>query len=303
MNEFMKNNDTQTPTMVNESPTRLADRTVLNSSTSGDISRRSILTTTAAATTALIGVSAATTVAAQETTFELGGRTPGWQGESPSSIGGQTNPTLELEAGTEYEIIWENLDGAPHNVVIEDDSGNQFVRTELVSEQGATQSVTFTAEAGMSTYYCEVHPQSMRGSVRVSGSEPTSTATPTETETETDTETSTETETPTKTKTAETTSTSATETETETENQSNTATETDTESDSDADDGPMMAGEACPNNESASASNDTCEDHESGGQASNSGDDDGKGKPLSDDELDQLLQLLMRFLRQLFAGA
>jgi hypothetical protein len=65
----------------------------------------------------------------------------------------------------------------------------------------------------------------------------------------------------------------------------------------------MMAGEACPNNESASASNDTCEDHESGGQASNSGDDDGKGKPLSDDELDQLLQLLMRFLRQLFAGA
>lgn len=296
MNEFIKNNDTQTPTMVNESPTGLADRTVPNSPTSGDISRRSILKTTAAATTTLIGVSAATTVAAQETTFELGGETPGWQGESPSSIGGQTNPTLELEAGTEYEIIWENLDGAPHNVVIEDDSGNQFVRTELINEQGATQSVTFTAEAGMSTYYCEAHPQSMRGSVSVSGSEPTSTATPTETETETDTETSTETETPTETETAETTSTPAT--ETEAENKSNTATETDTESD--ADDGPMMADEACPNSESASASNDTCEDHESGGQASNSGGDNG---PLSDDELDQLLQLLMRFLRQLFAGA
>jgi len=65
--------------------------------------------------------------------------------------------------------------------VIEDDEGNSYVQSEYVSSQGETQTVTFTAEAGMSTYYCGAHASSMRGDIEVTGgssSTATSTATP-----------------------------------------------------------------------------------------------------------------------------
>ena len=106
----------------------------------------------------------------QAQTFELGGEVQGWVGRSPQSISGQTNPTLELQAGQQYEIVWENVDGLQHNIVIEDSNGEQLVRSELMGEQGATQTVTFTASEDMATYLCEVHPTTMVGDVSVSGS-------------------------------------------------------------------------------------------------------------------------------------
>lgn len=100
------------------------------------------------------------------TTLEFDGFTSGWKGLAPGSIEGANNPTLVLESGAEYTFWWENADNAPHNVIIEDSSGdNEFVRTEIIST--GTQEVTFTAEEGMSTYYCEVHPTSMRGDVEI----------------------------------------------------------------------------------------------------------------------------------------
>ena len=104
-----------------------------------------------------------------ENTFELGGRTSGWVGQAPSSIEGTTNPTLEMTAGEEYTVTWENLDGVPHDFKILDSQGNEIVGTETITEQGATASVTFTATENMAEYYCSIHPTRMRGDVSVDG--------------------------------------------------------------------------------------------------------------------------------------
>jgi hypothetical protein len=216
----------------------MTDRQSTNTTDSDNVSRRTVVKATAAVGTGLLaGVGISNTITAQvTTTFRLGGKIPGWIGRAPASIDGATNPTLELEAGKEYEIVWENLDGAPHNVVIEDANGNNLVRTEIITGQGATQSVTFTASAEMAEYYCEVHPQSMRGSVSISGM-PTETPTQTPTETPTETPTQTPTETPTET---------PTQTPTETPTETPTQTPTETPPPTETPDGPLMADEACP---------------------------------------------------------
>ncbi|ADB60875.1 blue (type 1) copper domain protein [Haloterrigena turkmenica DSM 5511] len=100
-------------------------------------------------------------------TIELGGETSGWQGVAPDDIAGETNPTLELEAGTTYELTWENLDGQPHNFVIESEGGEQLERTDLLMEQGETQTLEFEATSEMAEYYCEPHSATMRGEISV----------------------------------------------------------------------------------------------------------------------------------------
>jgi hypothetical protein len=101
-------------------------------------------------------------------TFKLGGKVAGWQGRSPSAIEGTTNPTLQMTAGTTYEIVWENLDGKKHELIIESGSGEEIAATEHAKKKGQTRSVTFKATPEMASYYCEYHPKSMRGKVAVS---------------------------------------------------------------------------------------------------------------------------------------
>ncbi|UHQ96048.1 hypothetical protein HYG82_05185 [Natrinema halophilum] len=91
----------------------------------------------------------------------------GWRGIAPEDIAETENPTLTLEAGTEYVLGWENGDGLQHNFTLEDENGEDLLATNLVGEQGMTQSVTFTASAEMIEYYWQVHPSSMRGAVDV----------------------------------------------------------------------------------------------------------------------------------------
>lgn len=127
-------------------------------------SRRRFLETAAA-----VGVlgNAAALAGAQTQTFRLGGVTEAWQGRAPSSIEGEANPTLQLQAGQDYAIVWENVDGQPHNVAILDASENEIVGTEIISGQGETQTLEFTATEEMAEYYCAVHPNSMRGDVEI----------------------------------------------------------------------------------------------------------------------------------------
>ncbi|NHN42164.1 hypothetical protein G9C85_11070 [Halorubellus sp. JP-L1] len=102
--------------------------------------------------------------------------TDGWRGRAPAEIEGETNPTLSLEPGVEYELRWENVDGRPHNVVIHDSAGIELERTELVRDEGETQTLTFTASREMDAYFCEVHPTSMRGEIALGESETETTA-------------------------------------------------------------------------------------------------------------------------------
>ena len=101
------------------------------------------------------------------TTIELGGEISGWIGEAPSSIEGETNPTLTLQEGATYTVAFENLDGAPHDFYMLDENESELVGTELVTGQGGTASVEFEATAEMVEYYCSVHPFQMRGDVAI----------------------------------------------------------------------------------------------------------------------------------------
>lgn len=105
----------------------------------------------------------------ETTTIELRGQIGGWEGVSPANIEEVENPTLSLSPGTDYTIVWKNVDGTPHNVVIADADETQLVRSNIVSERGATQRVEFTATEEMATYSCEIHPSTMRGAVTTGG--------------------------------------------------------------------------------------------------------------------------------------
>jgi glucose/arabinose dehydrogenase len=149
-------------------------------STARIVGRRRFLGLTAAG--ALAGVATAGRGRAQSSrTIELGGKIAGWQGRAPESIAGEENPTLALEAGVDYRITWTNLDGMGHNIALIDENDEVLKRTEVMSEQGATQTIAFTAREEMAGYICEPHRSSMRGSVRF-GSEPSATTDATTTE-------------------------------------------------------------------------------------------------------------------------
>ncbi|PSQ13077.1 hypothetical protein BRC93_00285 [Halobacteriales archaeon QS_5_70_15] len=133
------------------------------------VSRRRLLRATGGAAS-VVGIARFGSVAATATRtadIYLGGATGAWAGRQPAAIADTDNPTLTLEEGGEYVIAWENVDAAPHNVVIENDAGDNLVESPLVSEKGRIQLVEFTATDEMTTYYCQVHPGSMEGSVEI----------------------------------------------------------------------------------------------------------------------------------------
>ncbi len=143
-------------------------------------SRRRFLAATAAGVTGLAGIGSFTGAQAQSQPQEirLGGETTGWVGRAPSRIQGTINPTLELEVGTTYRLTWKNIDGAQHNVALLDSNDAVLERTEYVTEEGATQTIEFTATEAMDEYVCQAHLSSMRGDIEFSsGSETTETTT------------------------------------------------------------------------------------------------------------------------------
>ncbi|EMA43987.1 PQQ-dependent sugar dehydrogenase [Halococcus saccharolyticus] len=136
----------------------------------------------AAAAGALAGVGGLGSAAAQSEPeiIRLGGEIAGWQGRAPDTIAGETNPTLDLEPGTDYRVVWENLDGMGHNVALLDGDGATLERTEVMSEEGTTQSLTFTAREAMAEYICEPHSGTMRGALAVGEGSASETTTTTE---------------------------------------------------------------------------------------------------------------------------
>src|SRR5699024_5912831 len=101
--------------------------------------------------------------------FVLDGITSGWEGVSPESISGVTNPTLSVTYGQEYTIRWTNVDGAPHNIALLDSDGNVIQRTQIISETGQTQSITFTTEQSMASQIGQVHTSAMVGKITGGG--------------------------------------------------------------------------------------------------------------------------------------
>ena len=116
----------------------------------------------AAATGALAGLNA--TVLAQgqnEEVILLGGYTRAWQGyrlPGGASASGSANPTLNLQEGTTYTLMWQNGDGVGHNFAIQDSQGNNLQVLEpltvqpdtfqQINETSANQSVSLQVSGG-----------------------------------------------------------------------------------------------------------------------------------------------------------
>ena len=101
------------------------------------------------------------------TEIYLEGYTPGWEGVEPAVIDGETNPTLVLTEGETYTITWENGDGDSHNIEIRDDTGGTIEETDLMGEEGETQTLEFEATADMADYVCTPHAGTMIGDIEI----------------------------------------------------------------------------------------------------------------------------------------
>ena len=139
----------------------------------GGTTRRNLLRAAAAAGTfaAFGGVGSA-----QPNEIELDARVSGWIGRSPPAIAGRTNPTLRFAPGRTYRVVWTNADGVAHNFALFGDDGSRVSGTDIVAERGATRTHEFEATPALAGYRCEVHPQSMRGTVAVDAPGETTTA-------------------------------------------------------------------------------------------------------------------------------
>lgn len=111
------------------------------------------------------GFAGVTGLASAQTEIALEGETAGWQGISPADIEGETNPTLSLEPGEDYVVEWTNADGMGHNFAIVDGSGEELLASDIITD--GSQTVEFTASEEMAEYFCQPHPQSMRGDIDI----------------------------------------------------------------------------------------------------------------------------------------
>lgn len=109
------------------------------------------------------------TAGGAENVIRLGAEASGWVGREPESIADESNPTLELESGTTYELVWENLDGTEHELQLLSANDEELEASDSASEEGATVSMEFEATEEMASYRCEYHPERMRGQVTMGG--------------------------------------------------------------------------------------------------------------------------------------
>jgi plastocyanin len=105
----------------------------------------------------------------QQADYVFDGLTPGWVGLAPGSIEGETNPTIELEAGESYVFGFVNGDGAEHNIAIWDSNDEELSTSEYISEENATETLEFEATAEAASYVCDIHPTTMIGDLAVQG--------------------------------------------------------------------------------------------------------------------------------------
>ncbi|ELZ20924.1 PQQ-dependent sugar dehydrogenase [Natrinema limicola] len=136
------------------------------------VSRRTVLRSSAALSAAGLALPVLGQQDAITGEIRLGGQISGWVGQEPEPIADERNPTLRLVEGRDYTLIWENVDGAGHNFVIENEAGDEeFVSTDILAMEGETQTVEFTAQEGMAAYYCQPHTSTMRGEIELVGEE------------------------------------------------------------------------------------------------------------------------------------
>jgi plastocyanin len=70
---------------------------------------------------------------------------------------------VPVKAGTAFDLVFDNQEGAPHNVAISNASGASVFKGEIVSNTKVTYKVP-ALSAGTYGFICEVHPD-MKGTI------------------------------------------------------------------------------------------------------------------------------------------
>lgn len=80
---------------------------------------------------------------------------------------GGINPTLDITMGNEYQIKINNPTDEEHELIIENTENSKVASSEEI-EPGKNTEFKFKAdETGELNYYCEYHPETMKGIIKI----------------------------------------------------------------------------------------------------------------------------------------
>lgn len=80
---------------------------------------------------------------------------------------GGVNPTLDITKGNEYQIKINNPTDEEHELIIDNEKKSKVGGSDHIEPGKNTEFEFKTMDAGELNYYCEYHPETMRGIIKV----------------------------------------------------------------------------------------------------------------------------------------
>lgn len=80
---------------------------------------------------------------------------------------GGINPTLDITMGNEYQIKINNPTDEEHELIIENTENSKVASSEEIAPGKNTEFKFKTEETGELNYYCEYHPETMKGVIKI----------------------------------------------------------------------------------------------------------------------------------------
>ena len=80
---------------------------------------------------------------------------------------GGLNPTLDITKGNEYQIKINNPTDEEHELIIDNEKKSKVGGSDHIEPGKNTEFEFKTMNAGELNYYCEYHPETMRGIIKV----------------------------------------------------------------------------------------------------------------------------------------
>ena len=80
---------------------------------------------------------------------------------------GGINPTLDITMGNEYQIKINNPTDEEHELIIENTEHSKVASSEEIEPGKNTEFKFKTEETAELNYYCEYHPETMKGIIKI----------------------------------------------------------------------------------------------------------------------------------------
>ena len=80
---------------------------------------------------------------------------------------GGINPTLDITMGNEYQIKINNPTDEEHELIIENTENSKVGSSQEIEPGKNTEFKFKTEETGELNYYCEYHPETMKGIIKI----------------------------------------------------------------------------------------------------------------------------------------